>query len=159
MVIQFERFGQPLIIMGSVPFVLIGAALSLAGFGSRITIMSFFGVIALGGMVVNNAIVLVDFANQRRREGVAIRTAVIQAARTRLKPIVITTLTTVLGLIPLAFSLGEGSQMYAPLGQVIGGGLITSTLITLGIIPVLYEWLETRREKRQTRRLNSTKAV
>ena len=152
MVIQFERFGQPFIIMGSVPFVLIGVALSLAAFAGRITMMTFFGVIALGGMVVNNAIVLVDFANQRRREGAGVREAVINAARTRLNPIVITTLTTVLGLIPLAFSLGEGSQMYAPLGRVIGGGLITSTLITLGLIPVLYEWLEIRRERRGNRK-------
>ncbi len=147
MVVQFERFTQPFIIMGAVPFILIGVALSLTAFGGRITMMSFFGVIALGGMVVNNAIVLVEFTNQRRREGLGIRDAVLEAAQIRLKPILITTLTTLLGLIPLAFSLGEGSQIYAPLGQVIGGGLITSTLITLGLVPLLYEWVEERREK------------
>ena len=153
MVIQFERFTQPFIIMGAVPFVLIGVALSLAVFNTRISMMTFFGVIALGGMVVNNAIVLVEFANQLRAEGFAIRKAVLEAARIRLKPILITTLTTLLGLIPLAFSLGEGSQIYAPLGQVIGGGLLTSTLITLALVPVLYEWVETRRsEKASSRR-------
>jgi len=104
--------------------------------------MSLFGIIALGGMVVNNAIVLVEFTNQRRREGLSIREAILDAARIRLKPILITTLTTILGLIPLAFALGEGSEIYAPLGQVIGGGLLTSTLITLGLVPVLYELTE-----------------
>jgi len=148
MVVQFERFTQPFIIMAAVPFVLIGVALSLAAFGGRITMMSFFGIIALGGMVVNNAIVLVEFTNQRRGEGMSIREAVLDAARIRLKPILITTLTTILGLIPLAFAIGEGSQLYASMGQVIGGGLITSTLITLALVPVLYEWTELRREKR-----------
>ena len=147
MVVQFERFTQPFIIMGAVPFVLIGVTLSLAAFGGRITMMSFFGVIALGGMVVNNAIVLVEFTNQRRSEGLTIREAILDAARIRLKPILITTLTTILGLIPLAFAIGEGSQLYAPLGQVIGGGLLTSTLITLALVPVLYEWSEERRER------------
>ncbi|MCK5735769.1 MAG: efflux RND transporter permease subunit, partial [Spirochaetaceae bacterium] len=87
MVVQFERFTQPFIIMGAVPFVLIGVSLSLAAFGGRITMMGFFGVIALGGMVVNNAIVLVEFTNQRRSEGLSIRDAVLDAARIRLKPI------------------------------------------------------------------------
>ena len=111
--------------------------------------MTFFGVIALGGMVVNNAIVLLEFANQRRKEGMDPRTAILDAARIRLKPILITTLTTLLGLIPLAFAVGEGSEIYAPLGQVIGGGLITSTLITLVIVPVLYELQENRRARRK----------
>ena len=148
MVVQFERFAQPFVIMGAVPFVLIGVSLSLAAFGTRITMMTFFGVIALGGMVVNNAIVLLEFANQRRKEGSDPRSAILEAARIRLKPILITTLTTLLGLIPLAFSVGEGSEIYAPLGQVIGGGLITSTLITLFIVPVFYEIQENRRLRR-----------
>jgi HAE1 family hydrophobic/amphiphilic exporter-1 len=112
--------------------VLIGVTLSMASFGTRLTIMTFFGVIALGGMVVNNAIVLVDFTNRRRRDGLEVREAILDAAKVRLKPILITTLTTLLGLVPLAFAIGEGSEIYAPMGQVIGGGLITSTLITLG---------------------------
>ncbi len=149
MVIQFERFTQPLIIMGSVPFVLIGVALVQMAFGTRITMMSIFSIIALGGMVVNNAIVLVDFANRLRREGLNVRDAILDAARIRLKPILITTLTTLLGLIPLAFAMGEGSEIYAPLGQVIAGGLTTSTLITLVVVPVLYEHLERRREKKR----------
>ena len=157
MVIQFERFTQPFIIMGAVPFVLIGVALSMAAFGGRITMMSLFGIIALGGMVVNNAIVLVEFTNQRRREGLSIRDAVLDAARIRLKPILITTLTTILGLIPLAFAIGEGSEIYAPLGQVIGGGLLTSTLITLGLVPVLYELSENRRENREIQKNRETK--
>lgn len=149
MVIQFERFNQPFVIMGAVPFVLIGVALTLAVFGTRITMMTFFGVIALGGMVVNNAIVLVEFANQRRGEGATVREAILDAAQIRLKPILITTLTTLLGLIPLAFAIGEGSEIYAPLGQVIGGGLLTSTLISLAIVPILYETLENRLERKK----------
>ena len=150
MVIQFERFSQPLVIMGAVPFVLIGVALSLAVFGTRISMMTFFGVIALGGMVVNNAIVLVEFANQRRDEGLAVREAIVEAARVRLRPILITTITTLLGLVPLALAVGEGSEIYAPLGQVIGGGLLSSTLVSLGIVPLLYEILENRRLRRKT---------
>ncbi|MCG8454101.1 MAG: efflux RND transporter permease subunit [Spirochaetales bacterium] len=150
MVVQFERFAQPFIIMGAVPFVLIGVALALAAFGTRVTMMSLFGVIALGGMVVNNAIVLVDFTNQRRSDGLGIREALLEASQIRLKPILMTTLTTLLGLIPLAFAMGEGSQIYAPLGQVIGGGLLTSTLITLFLVPILYEILEQRRDRRKS---------
>ncbi len=146
MVIQFEKFRQPFIIMASVPFVLIGVAAALAGFGGKLSMMTLFGIIALGGMVVNNAIVLVEMANQKRNEGNAVREALVEACSIRLKPIMITTLTTVLGLIPLAFAIGEGSDIYAPLGQLIGGGLITSTLITLILVPVLYEILEGRQK-------------
>ena len=149
MVIQFERFLQPFIIMGSVPFTLIGVILSLMVFRSRLTIISFFGIIALGGMVVNNAIVLVDYINLlRKRDNLELKEAVLRGAADRLKPIMITTLTTVLGILPLAFGLGEGSELTAPLGQVIGGGLITSTLITLFLIPLLYYTLEKRKERR-----------
>ncbi|MDF1568864.1 MAG: efflux RND transporter permease subunit, partial [Spirochaetaceae bacterium] len=159
MVVQFERFTQPFIIMGAVPFVLIGVTLSMAAFGARLTMMTFFGVIALGGMVVNNAIVLVDFTNRRRRDGLDVREAILDAAKVRLKPILITTLTTLLGLVPLAFALGEGSEIYAPLGQVIGGGLVTSTLITLGIVPALYEAVELRKCRRRRQRTTTVLPV
>lgn len=149
MVIQFERFTQPLIVMASVPFTLIGVIAGLLLFGSTLSLVSFMGIIALSGIVVNNAIVLIDYINLlRRRDGVSLITAVLEGGSSRLKPILMTTLTTILGVIPMALGVGEGSELYAPLGQSIGGGLITSTIITLILIPTLYCMLEERRNRR-----------
>jgi len=143
MVIQFERYTQPLIVMASVPFCIIGVAGGLLLFGSGLSIVAFLGTIALGGIVVNNAIVMIDYINLlRRRDGKDVREAVLEGSSSRLKPILMTTLTTVLGVIPMAIGMGEGSAMYGPLGQTIAGGLITSTFITLFIIPILYYRLE-----------------
>ncbi|HUX13508.1 MAG TPA: efflux RND transporter permease subunit [Spirochaetia bacterium] len=148
MVIQFQRFAQPLIIMGSIPFIFIGAVASLLIFGSNLSIIAFLGLITLAGTVVNNAIVLVDYMNMLRRDyQMPLREAVLDGGRLRLRPILMTTLTTILGVIPMALALGEGSSLNAPLGQVIGGGLLTSTLITLFLIPTLY-WLLERRVER-----------
>lgn len=145
MVIQFERFIQPLIIMGAVPFTLIGAVISLIIGNSTLSIISVFGIIALAGMVVNNAIVLVDYTNLLRKEQkMPLSEALLKSCKTRLKPILMTTLTTVLGIIPLALGMGEGSEIYTPLGQVISGGLLTSTFITLFLIPILYYIIESR---------------
>jgi hydrophobic/amphiphilic exporter-1 (mainly G- bacteria), HAE1 family len=146
MVIQFERYTQPLIIMASVPFCIIGVAGGLLIFGSGLSIVAFLGTIALGGIVVNNAIVMIDYINLlRKRDNLSLKEAVITGSSDRLKPILMTTLTTVLGVIPMAIGMGEGSAMYAPLGQTIAGGLLTSTFITLFIIPILYYRLEKRR--------------
>jgi len=143
MVIQFERFLQPLIIMASIPFTLVGIAGSLFLFGSDISIIAFLGIIALGGVVVNNAIVLLDAMNRLRdEEGYPLREAVLEGARSRLKPVLMTTLTTVLGVTPMAFGTGAAAELYAPLGQVIFGGLITSTAITLVLIPLIYYTVE-----------------
>ncbi len=148
MVIQFERFMQPLLVMASVPFTLVGIITSLILFGSTLSIVSFMGIIALSGMVVNNAIVLIDYINLlRRRDEKTLRQAILDGGSSRLKPILMTTMTTILGIIPMAVGTGEGSELYAPLGQAIGGGLITSTLITLFLIPVLYFILEHRLEQ------------
>jgi len=146
MVIQFERYTQPLIVMGSVPFCIIGVAGGLLVFGSGLSIVAFLGIIALGGIVVNNAIVMIDYINLLRdRHGMELREAVLTGSSSRLKPILMTTMTTVLGVIPLAIGMGEGSAMYGPLGQTIAGGLLTSTFITLFIIPILYYRLEMRK--------------
>lgn len=143
MVIQFEQFLQPLIVMASIPFTLIGVISSLLFFNSTLSIVSFMGIIALSGMVVNNAIVLIDYINLlRQRDEMDLVDAILEGGSTRLKPILMTTLTTILGIIPMAVGAGEGAELYAPLGQAIGGGLITSTLITLFLIPVLYYILE-----------------
>jgi hydrophobic/amphiphilic exporter-1 (mainly G- bacteria), HAE1 family len=149
MVIQFERYTQPLIVMASVPFIIIGVAGGLLIFGSGLSIVAFLGTIALGGIVVNNAIVMIDYINLlRKRDLLSLKEAVLAGSSSRLKPILMTTMTTVLGVIPMAIGMGEGSAMYAPLGQTIAGGLLTSTFITLFIIPILYYRLEKRREKK-----------
>jgi hydrophobic/amphiphilic exporter-1 (mainly G- bacteria), HAE1 family len=146
MVIQFERYIQPLIVMGSVPFCIIGVAGGLLIFGSGLSIVAFLGIIALGGIVVNNAIVMIDYINMLRdRDGMDLKEAVLTGSSSRLKPILMTTMTTVLGVIPMAIGMGEGSAMYGPLGQTIAGGLLTSTFITLFIIPILYFRLESRK--------------
>ncbi|MFP4564235.1 MAG: efflux RND transporter permease subunit [Spirochaetia bacterium] len=148
MVIQFERFTQPLIVMASIPFTLIGVVAGLLIFGSTLSILSFLGIIALMGIVVNNAIVLIDYINLLRdRDGMDLVKAILEGGSARLKPILMTTLTTILGVLPMAFGLGEGSEIYSPLGQTIAGGLFTSTLITLFLIPVLYYILESRKLK------------
>jgi HAE1 family hydrophobic/amphiphilic exporter-1 len=136
MVIQFERFVQPLIIMSSIPFCVIGVIVGLLLFGSDISLIAFLGIIALGGIVVNNAIVLIDRMNSGEEED--LKTRIIEASASRLRPVLMTTLTTFFGVLPMALTKGGGSEVYAPLGQAIAGGLVSSTLITLVIIPVLY---------------------
>ncbi|MBP7095207.1 MAG: efflux RND transporter permease subunit [Spirochaetia bacterium] len=148
MVIQFERFAQPLVIMISVPFILIGVVGGLLLFGSALSIIAMLGLITLGGTVVNNAIVMVDYTNLlRRRDGTELGAAILQGATSRLKPILMTSLTTIVGVLPMAFARGDGSEVYAPLGQAILAGLSTSTLITLFVVPVLYEVVERRTAK------------
>lgn len=149
MVIQFERFLQPLIVLSSIPFTMIGVILTLLVFGTTLSIVSFLGIIALAGIVVNNAIVMIDYTNLLRTHyGVPLRTAVVMGASSRLRPILMTTLTTILGLIPMALGIGEGAEFLAPLGQAIAGGLVSSTAVTLFVVPVLYYLLERVVERR-----------
>ncbi|GAB1481756.1 efflux RND transporter permease subunit [Treponema sp.] len=150
MVIQFERYLQPLVIMASIPFCLIGVVVGLMVFNSALSIIAMLALITLGGTVVNNAIVLVDYVNTlRRKEGISVREALISGSATRLKPILMTTFTTLFGVLPMALAVGNGSEVYAPLGQAIFGGLLTSTLITLFIVPILYELAEWKNKKGQ----------
>ena len=154
MAVQFESLTQPLIIMTAVPFSLVGVLLTLALTGTTLNMNSFLGLIVLIGIVVNNAIVLVDYINlQRRERGAELVAAIIHAGRRRLRPILMTTLTTALGLMPLALGLGEGSEIQAPLARVVVGGLLTSTAITLLFVPCLYLLIErrllVRRERKQ----------
>ncbi|MCR4712743.1 MAG: efflux RND transporter permease subunit [Treponemataceae bacterium] len=149
MVLQFERFRQPLLIMVSIPFCVIGVIVGLLMFGSSMNLVAMLGVIALGGIVVNNGIILIDYMNQLRAENpctteAELEETVIAGSSSRIKPIAMTTLTTMLGVVPMAIARGEGSEVYAPLGQAIAGGLLTSTLITLFIIPVMYYMTERR---------------
>ena len=174
MVIQFEKFRQPLLIMVTIPFCFIGVVAGLLMFGSTLNLLSLLGLISLAGVVVNNGIILVDYINQlrgQRRQIIArskgtqdkdgewhvdltpeqeeelLRTSVLDGAASRIRPIFITTLTTLLGDIPMAVAKGEGSELYASMGQAIAGGLLTSTLITLILIPVIYYLSENKIRK------------
>jgi len=150
MVIQFERFTQPLLVMSSIPFTLIGITGGLLLFGSSLNIVSIMGIITLAGLVVNNAIILISYINLLRDEyKMPLEEAVITGAISRLKPILMTTVTTLFGVIPLSMATGEGSEIYAPLGQSIFGGLFSSTFITLFFIPVVYLILERRAEAKK----------
>ena len=135
---QFERFLDPLIVMCSVPAALIGVIPTMLITGTTLNVQSIMGLVMLIGIVVNNAIVLVDYINLMRRErGLPVQEAVVEAARLRLRPILMTTLTTVLALMPLALGWGVGASLQASLARVVGG-LTASTLVTLLLIPTLY---------------------
>ncbi len=136
---QFERFLDPLIVMFSVPLALVGVVPMLYLTGTTFNIQSFMGLIMLIGIVVNNAIVLIDYINLMRRErGMELVEAVVEAGRLRLRPILMTTVTTILALFPLAMGWGAGGEIQAPLARTVIGGLTASTLITLLLIPVIY---------------------
>lgn len=138
MAAQFESLSQPFIIMFSVPLAFSGAVLGLFITGRTLNVASFIGVIMLAGIVVNNAILLVDYINNLRESGMERDEAILKAGPTRLRPILMTTLTTILGLVPLALGIGEGAEIQAPLATVVMFGLALSTLLTLLIIPVIY---------------------
>ncbi|MDX1500888.1 MAG: efflux RND transporter permease subunit [Thermoanaerobaculia bacterium] len=141
---QFESLLHPFVILFSVPFALIGVLGTLWLFDVTISIVALIGTILLAGIVVNNAIILVDYTNQLRRDGMAKLEALRRAGRVRLRPIMMTTATTVLGLLPMALGLGEGSELRTPMALVVVGGLITSTALTLLIIPAVYSLVDRR---------------
>ncbi len=138
MAAQFESLRYPFIIMFSIPFALTGVLIALFVTGGTINMMSAIGSIMLIGIVVKNGIVLVDYINLNRERGMGITTAVINGGKSRLRPVIMTTATTVLGMIPMAIGFGEGAELWQPMGVVIVGGLTVSTLITLILIPTLY---------------------
>jgi HAE1 family hydrophobic/amphiphilic exporter-1 len=145
---QFESLRDPFIILFSIPLAFIGVVLMLILTNTTFNSQGFLGVIVLGGIVVNNAIVLIDYTGLLRREhNYSLRDAVITAGTRRLRPILMTTVTTVLGLAPMALGLGEGGELQAPMARVVIGGLSVSTLITLVFIPVIYTLLEQRAER------------
>jgi hydrophobe/amphiphile efflux-1 (HAE1) family protein len=147
MAAQFESFKYPFIIMFSVPLMIIGVALGLIITQTPISITAVIGILVLVGIVVNNGIMLVDFINQRKEEGYSTYEAIVSSARDRVRPILMTTLTTILGLLPLAVGIGEGTEINQPMGIVVIGGLISSTFLTLYVIPVIYSLFD-----RETRR-------
>jgi len=139
---QFESFINPFSIMLALPMSLIGAVVALLIWGTALSMMSMIGIIMLMGLVTKNGILLVDYTNVLRRQGLDRASALVQAGATRLRPILMTTFAMIFGMIPVAFALGEGSEFRSPMGQAVIGGLITSTLLTLFIVPVVYSILD-----------------
>lgn len=139
---QFKSFLQPLALMTSLPLTLIGVVLALLMFNSALSMFSVIGVVMLMGLVTKNAILLVDFAIRMREQGMPRAEALLLAARVRLRPILMTTLAMIFGMVPLAFALTEGSEQRAPMGQAVIGGVITSSLLTLVVVPVVYCYLD-----------------
>jgi HAE1 family hydrophobic/amphiphilic exporter-1 len=143
---QFESVAHPFTILMSVPLALVGAVLALEVTGQGLNTMSLIGGVILVGIVVNDAIVKVDFINQARVAGVGLREAILEAGRVRLRPILMTTVTTVLGLLPMALGIGRGSDLRAPLAIAVIGGLIVATALTLIVVPVVYQTVERTRQ-------------
>jgi multidrug efflux pump subunit AcrB len=138
---QFGSFLQPLAIMASLPLALIGVMLALLFWGSTLNIFSMIGLVMLMGLVTKNAILLVDFANHARKAGATVADALLQAGMIRMRPIIMTTMAMVFGMLPLALALNDGGEIQAPMGRAIIGGVITSTLLTLVVVPVIYSYL------------------
>lgn len=162
MAAQFESFLHPFVIMFSMPVAIVGVILGLLVTGSTFNVISFIGLIMLAGIVVNNAIVLVDYVNTLRKRGMARDEAILVGGQTRLRPILMTTLTTVLAMLPLMFEAGEGGEAGAPLAAAVVGGLTTSTLLTLVLVPVVYsifdDWGQ-RIMRRRKAKLENRKGV
>ncbi len=142
---QFESLIHPFVILFTIPLALVGAVLALFVTGTTVNIVAFIGVIMLAGIVVNNAIVLVDLINQLRMQGKSRTDAILEAGAARLRPILMTSLTTALGLMPMALGFGEGSEVRTPMAITVIGGLIVSTLLTLIVIPVVYSVMDRKR--------------
>ncbi len=135
---QFESLVDPLIIMFTVPLSIIGVLIFLAITGTSLSVMALVGIVMLVGIAVNNGIVLVDYINQQREKGMELYEAVEFGSKARMRPVLMTALTTILGMVPLAIELGSGSETWSPLARAVIGGLTATTLLTLIVIPVLY---------------------
>jgi HAE1 family hydrophobic/amphiphilic exporter-1 len=147
LVLQFESFLDPFAIMLSLPLSLIGVMLALAITRDTLNIMSMIGVLLLMGIVAKNAILLIDFAKWRTESGMPLRDALIEAGRIRLRPILMTSFALIAGMIPVAMGIGEGAEFRAPMGRAVIGGVVTSTLLTLIVIPSIYELMDKGRAK------------
>jgi len=150
MVAQFRSFVDPFLIVLAVPTGLIGVILTLVSTGTTLNIQSLMGIVMLQGMVVSNSILIVDFSNVLRGEGQSLRDAVVNACRIRLRPILMTSGATIVGLLPMAFKLETGSEAYAPLARAIIGGLVSSVILTIFVVPAAYLLMYQRREKSQS---------
>jgi multidrug efflux pump len=151
---QFESFKDPFVIMFSVPLALFGALLFIWMFGVTMNIYSQIGIIMLIGLVAKNGILIVEFANQRQEAGLSRLNAIIGASVQRLRPILMTSISTMLGLLPLMFATGEGANGRIAMGTAVVGGLLVSTLLTLFVVPVMYSYLATDREAKKKKKEN-----
>jgi HAE1 family hydrophobic/amphiphilic exporter-1 len=161
---QYESFFDPFSIMLSLPLSLVGAILALAITGTSLSIMSLIGIVLLMGLVTKNAILLIDFVKQQRQKGVSREKAILIAGPIRLRPILMTTFATVFGMLPLALGLGPGAEIRAPMARAAIGGMISSTLLTLVVVPVVYTIIEDivglfRSKKKAPGRLNTEEAL
>ena len=156
---QFSSFTQPIAIMASLPFTLIGVLLALILTGTTLNILSMIGFVMLMGLVTKNGILLVDFANRARRGGASLHDALTTAGQVRLRPILMTTAAMIFGMLPLALGLGESGETQAPMGRAIIGGVITSTLLTLVVVPVIYTYLDRASEWRRARKARHGKGA
>ena len=146
MVAQFQSLLSPFIIMFTIPLAFTGGLLALFFTGSEVSVIAMIGFVMLAGIIVNNGIVLVDYINQLRDSGMDRREAIMEAGRTRLRPIVMTALTTIMGLSIMVFSQGMGADMTRPLALVTIGGLIYGTFLTLYVVPCIYDLFARRRK-------------
>ena len=146
---QFESFKDPLVIMLTVPLAIAGALVFMAANGQTMNIFSQIGIIMLIGLVAKNGILIVEFANQKQDAGLNKREAIEQASLQRLRPILMTSASTVLGLIPLALATGEGAAGRVAMGVAVVGGMLVSTLLTLYIVPAMYSYISTDRHKKK----------
>ena len=149
---EFESYSQPFVIMMSLPFAVIGAVLGLLVANQTANMMSLIGFTMLLGLVTKNAILLIDYANQARERGMEIREAVLEACSLRLRPIIMTTLSRMLGMLPIALGIGAGAELRQSMGVVLIGGLTTSTLLTLVVVPLIYILTEEWKEKRKAQK-------
>ncbi|MEW9051158.1 MAG: efflux RND transporter permease subunit [Neobacillus sp.] len=156
MAAQFESLKYPFVIMFTVPLMVIGVAIALTVTRTPISLTAIIGVIVLAGIVVNNAIVIVDYINQKKESGMDSLEAIVESVKHRARPILMTALTTILGLVPLALGIGEGTEINRPMGVTVIGGLISSTFLTLFVIPVVYSFFDKNTRKR--RRLRETQS-
>jgi multidrug efflux pump subunit AcrB len=149
---QFGSFLQPVAIMASLPLSIVGVMLALLLTGTTLNIFSMIGIVFLMGLVTKNAILLVDFANKGQRDGLPRTEALLAAGQVRLRPIMMTTAAMIVGMLPLALGIGEGSEQQAPMGRAIIGGVITSTLLTLVVVPVIYSYLDALEQRMKPKR-------
>ena len=139
MVVQFQSLTSPFIIMFSIPLAFTGGFIALLLTGQELNVMSMLGFIMLAGLIVNNGIVLVDYINQARKEGMSKKEAIIESGKTRVRPILMTALTTILAMLTTALGFGDGSEMMRPMAITIIGGLVYGTILTLIVIPCIYD--------------------
>ena len=148
---QFESFKDPLVVMFTVPLAIAGALMFMSYSGITMNIFSQIGIIMLIGLVAKNGILIVEFANQRQEAGLSLPEAIRSSATQRLRPILMTSVSTILGLVPLVYATGEGAQGRIAMGVAVVGGMLVSTFLTLFIVPAMYSFISTNRKKQNTK--------